>query len=313
MSKLTEAVFSMQCSFIAKNAAAWAGDILTLPERYSCEADAKTVARFTDEIRSRLDRLDEWAGREKTTPPAEDNVVGDTKRPYRIDPALPAWDVVPNAERIIAALPDGQRAIIAARLMPTSSPSDLVVWEQEAIAKLLWERFSPDHESEWPSAHAAEYRLAAKEIVNLVELAAATEMPNSAGSQNPDSAEVRHGARADDRTLPGGAGSTKDHVAATDNEFRLAAEAKLMRQKAISNARERNAAERRVEALEAENSKLRELLKPFAREADEYNGWAGLITVDADDNGGTRETWYSINDLRRARAALATAKEGSEG
>lgn len=63
MSKLTEAVFSMQCSFIAKNAAAWAADILTLPEHYNREADAKTVARFTDEMRARLDRLDEWAGR----------------------------------------------------------------------------------------------------------------------------------------------------------------------------------------------------------------------------------------------------------
>lgn len=61
--RITEAQFSMQCSFIAKNAAAWAGDILTLQERYNREADAKTVARFTDEIRERLDRLDKWAGR----------------------------------------------------------------------------------------------------------------------------------------------------------------------------------------------------------------------------------------------------------
>ncbi|MFC3074967.1 hypothetical protein [Shinella pollutisoli] len=61
--RLTEAQFSMQCAFIAKNAAAWAGDILTLPENYNRKADAKTVARFTDEMRARLDRLDEWAGR----------------------------------------------------------------------------------------------------------------------------------------------------------------------------------------------------------------------------------------------------------
>ena len=66
MTKLTEAVFSMQCSFIAKNAAAWAGDILTLPEHYNQEADPKTVARFTDEMRG-LDRLDEWAGRSPAT------------------------------------------------------------------------------------------------------------------------------------------------------------------------------------------------------------------------------------------------------
>ena len=61
--KLTEAQFSMQCSFIAKNAAAWAGDLLTLPEHYTKEADPRTVARFTDEMRQRLDRLDEWVGR----------------------------------------------------------------------------------------------------------------------------------------------------------------------------------------------------------------------------------------------------------
>lgn len=47
---------------------------------------------------------------------------GDQARAYRIDPALPAWDVVPNAERIIAALPDGQREIIAKRLLPNPAP-----------------------------------------------------------------------------------------------------------------------------------------------------------------------------------------------
>lgn len=61
--RITEAQFSMQCSFIAKNAAAWAGDILTLPENYNREAATNTVSRFTDEMRGRLDRLDAWAGR----------------------------------------------------------------------------------------------------------------------------------------------------------------------------------------------------------------------------------------------------------
>ena len=60
---MTEAQFSMQCSFIAKNAAAWAGDLLELPELYNRKADARMVARFTDAMRERLDRLDEWAGR----------------------------------------------------------------------------------------------------------------------------------------------------------------------------------------------------------------------------------------------------------
>lgn len=62
--KLTNAQFSMQCSFIAKNAAAWAGDTLTLPERLNQEADVSAVARFTDEMRERLDRLDKWADRQ---------------------------------------------------------------------------------------------------------------------------------------------------------------------------------------------------------------------------------------------------------
>lgn len=54
-------------------------------------------------------------------PSPQPNVEGDEAHPYRIDPSLPAWDVVPNAERIIAALPDGQREIIAKRLMPNRS------------------------------------------------------------------------------------------------------------------------------------------------------------------------------------------------
>jgi len=61
--KLTEAQFSMHCAFIAKNAAGWAADTLTLPERHNQPIDPATVARFTDDMRCRLDRLDEWAGR----------------------------------------------------------------------------------------------------------------------------------------------------------------------------------------------------------------------------------------------------------
>ena len=61
--RLTEAQFSMHCAFIAKNAASWAGDSLTLPEKHNLPIDPNTVARFTDDMRLRLDRLDEWAGR----------------------------------------------------------------------------------------------------------------------------------------------------------------------------------------------------------------------------------------------------------
>lgn len=71
--KLTEAQFSMQCAFIAKNAAAWAGDLLTLSEHYGREANPQTVGRFTDEMRERLDRLDKWAGR---SPAPATNVTG---------------------------------------------------------------------------------------------------------------------------------------------------------------------------------------------------------------------------------------------
>ncbi|EGP57375.1 hypothetical protein Agau_C201679 [Agrobacterium tumefaciens F2] len=67
MTKLTEAQFAQQCAYIAKNAAAWAGDTLTLPENHHRPADANMVRRFTDEMRGRLDRLDEWA----CTPPPE--------------------------------------------------------------------------------------------------------------------------------------------------------------------------------------------------------------------------------------------------
>lgn len=60
--KLTEAQFSKYCSFIARCAACWSADILDTSDLMR-EADAITVARFTDDIRERLDRLDERAGR----------------------------------------------------------------------------------------------------------------------------------------------------------------------------------------------------------------------------------------------------------
>lgn len=41
--------------------------------------------------------------------------------------------------------------------------------KKETLAKLLWERFSPDHEIEWPPTHASEYRLAVEDIVNLLD------------------------------------------------------------------------------------------------------------------------------------------------
>lgn len=46
MAKLTEVQFSAQCSYVAKNAAAWAGDVLTLPER--CHRTADPVNETAD-------------------------------------------------------------------------------------------------------------------------------------------------------------------------------------------------------------------------------------------------------------------------
>ncbi|UXS01143.1 hypothetical protein [Agrobacterium tumefaciens] len=63
MSKFTEARFSQLCAYIATNAAKWAGDTLTLPENHHRQADPAMVKRFTNEMRERLDRLDELASR----------------------------------------------------------------------------------------------------------------------------------------------------------------------------------------------------------------------------------------------------------
>jgi hypothetical protein len=58
---LTEAQFSAQCAFIAKSAAAWAGDALTLPERLNEPVTPAAVARFLADMRSRLDRIEDRA------------------------------------------------------------------------------------------------------------------------------------------------------------------------------------------------------------------------------------------------------------
>ncbi|MBS7702713.1 hypothetical protein [Chelatococcus asaccharovorans] len=57
---LTQHRFAQYCAYIAKNASAWAGDTL------DCEGDVapEIVARFTDELRERADRIDQRAGRQ---------------------------------------------------------------------------------------------------------------------------------------------------------------------------------------------------------------------------------------------------------
>lgn len=60
---MTNQHFSMQCAYIAKTAASWAGDIITSSDRLQSEAHTATVSKFTDEIRKKLDMLDAWSGR----------------------------------------------------------------------------------------------------------------------------------------------------------------------------------------------------------------------------------------------------------
>lgn len=61
--KLTHADFAQRLMFIASKASSWAADSLTLPEYRDRAIDPATAARFTDEIRGSLDRIDELAGR----------------------------------------------------------------------------------------------------------------------------------------------------------------------------------------------------------------------------------------------------------
>lgn len=59
-------------------------------------------------------------------------------------------------------------------------------------------------------------------------------------------------------------------------------------------------------------SDLQEALRPFAKEASEYEGWHSpsvIIRVTDDGNNQPRETWYSIADLRRATSVLERIAE----
>ena len=60
--KISKVRFAQQAGFIAKNAAAWSSDCLDLLDDYP-DMRVEDVARFTDDMRSRLDRIDELAGR----------------------------------------------------------------------------------------------------------------------------------------------------------------------------------------------------------------------------------------------------------
>ena len=63
-----------------------------------------------------------------------------------------------------------------------------------------------------------------------------------------------------------------------------------------------------ADALEQKNVRIAELeaaLKPFARAASEYDASVRWVY---DDNDSSYETYFTVGDLRRARAALAPDK-----
>lgn len=61
MTKLTEAQLAKYCSYIARSAAGWAGDLIDNPGAETRAVDAKFTSRFTDDIRLRLDFIDALA------------------------------------------------------------------------------------------------------------------------------------------------------------------------------------------------------------------------------------------------------------
>jgi hypothetical protein len=60
--KLSKVRFAQQAGFIAKNAATWAAECLDLLDEYP-DMRGEDVRRFTDDMRARLDRIDEMTGR----------------------------------------------------------------------------------------------------------------------------------------------------------------------------------------------------------------------------------------------------------
>ena len=57
---MTRAELSAQCSWIAKNAASWAGDLLTLPEKINEEVSFDSVRGFCASIRQQLAIIEGW-------------------------------------------------------------------------------------------------------------------------------------------------------------------------------------------------------------------------------------------------------------
>ncbi|WP_163467012.1 hypothetical protein, partial [Escherichia coli] len=60
--RLTNVRFAMTAGYLAKTCAGWSADMMSIVEKLNEPISAATVQRFTKEIRSRLDFLEEIAG-----------------------------------------------------------------------------------------------------------------------------------------------------------------------------------------------------------------------------------------------------------
>lgn len=72
---ITHAQFSMQVSYMAGNCSSWAADCLTLPEDHEQPMADGSVMRFLENMRRRLERLEEWHKRSagnSVAPPTQD-------------------------------------------------------------------------------------------------------------------------------------------------------------------------------------------------------------------------------------------------
>lgn len=181
--RFTEAQFSTQCAFIAKSAAAWAGDILTLPERYNEPASPATVGRFTDEMRERLDRLDARAGR---SAPASvesmkitDQMVEAAKKELFGKGFVDTFTIRAALEAALTAVPASAAEPVTRQTIPPSLYADIVAPYTAAMGMIresIGELFGPTASIESEEAvllrgpepyHDAEAIIAALQRIHL--------------------------------------------------------------------------------------------------------------------------------------------------
>lgn len=58
--EMTNAEFAQQVGYVASSAAKWAADSLSLPEKIADPVTKYAMERFLEEMRGRLDRIEEW-------------------------------------------------------------------------------------------------------------------------------------------------------------------------------------------------------------------------------------------------------------